>query len=40
MRKPGRRPLGLSRYEHGLTWVFTAAYGVFAAVIVGGWIVG
>ena len=39
-RKRGRRPLGLSRYERRLTWVFTAAYLLFALVIVVGWISG
>ena len=39
-RKVGRRPLGLSRYERRLTWVFTAAYVLFALVIVVGWVSG
>ena len=39
-RKAGRRPLGLSRYERRLTWVFTAAYVLFALVIVVGWVSG
>ncbi len=36
-KKKGRPPIGLTRYETGLTWVFTGMYVVFGLAIVVMW---
>ncbi len=37
VKKKGRAPIGLTRYETRLTWVFTVVYVVFGLAIVGTW---